>query len=171
MVEIVMAVSCFYNALLHLRVLCFDSCFLSCLAPRSAFTVLHHLNSHIIVVNVGAQSNMWNVDLASGPIRGAWHARLRPCDHLWPISQGPHLQGTVSLDWTVSWSSLLLKLSNDPKPKNLLYGGYVWEVSWVASVKPCILRPCPSRPRCGIFLISAMYGWERKGVSWCLASL
>ena len=111
-----MAVSCFYSALLHLRVLCFDSCFLSCLAPRSAFTVLHHLNSHIIVVNVGAQSNMWNVDLASGPIRGAWHARqtLRPFMTHSPGSPSTG-DGLIGLDGVMV--SFLLKPSDDPMPK------------------------------------------------------
>ena len=65
-----MAVSCFCNALLHWRVLYLDSCFLSCLAPRSAFTVLHHLKSHVIVVNVGAQSDMWTLILLQGQLEG-----------------------------------------------------------------------------------------------------
>ena len=150
MVETVMAVSCFYNALLRWRVLYFDSCFLSCLAPHSAFTVLHHLKSHVIVVNVGAQLDTWTLILLQGQLEGPGMHDSDPATLYDPFPRVPIYRGRSHWAGRCHGQAYCWSFPMTRMPKNPLYGGYVWEVSWIASVKPSLLRPCSSGPRSSI---------------------
>ena len=135
------------NALLHWRVPCYDSCFLSCFSVTQCFCFAS-LASCIFSIHGGTVGHRTLILLQghlAGP--GMPDPTLRPFMTHCPGSPSTE-NGLIGLGQYHRKPNVKVFLRSIAQ--SLLYGGYVWTVPWIASVRPSISRPLASRPRGGV---------------------